>query len=422
MEFLRNDNLVVNIFKTISNRGGMLLCSLITTVMLARSLEPEKLGYYTVAISIYTVCFQIVNMGMHSAHSFFLSQNLRLFPKVWGNSLFISCGSGLVIVLYAFASLFTDSFMGLSNNLVLIALGIVPVYLLNYYQSEIFIIINDIRFYNFLNLSVAVLTLAGTVFLWAMKKSEVMLFLWLQIGVFIFASLMGALRIRIKHKVKPHPSFQLFKEAIPISAKTCISCLLAYLVMRLNIFVVQYFLTGSDTGHYSLATNLADIVNIFGAVFSSLLFPQLMALVERHDRAALTTRLVKILTMVLILVAIVAIIGGYWLIPFIYGESYRPSYWLLLVILPGVILWGIIKPIIAFFNSYKRFELAIYAAALALVVDIIANVVFIPVLGVTGVALAASLSYLSSFIFWNILFRKQQRLIVQRRTDNETPR
>jgi len=94
------------------------------------------------------------------------------------------------------------------------------------------------------------------------------------------------------------------------------------------------------------------------------------------------------------------------LIKILFGVNFSPSVLPLLILLPGIIAFGIGGVLAADLSGRGRPEFAFYSSFACLIVNIILNIIFIPKWGIGGAALASSISYWIDTLIILLVFLK----------------
>ena len=164
---------------------------------------------------------------------------------------------------------------------------------------------------------------------------------------------------------------------------------LAFLVTRLNhkidILLLKRMCDLAEVGYYSLGAIAVGVV--------------LMTKSATHGNQKLVTRQVCSTLRVSILVVLGAAIILYAIAPqlvsFLFGERYSPSVPIVRTILPGILFFVILKIINSQFIGTGKPHLTMIALIPALFLNIILNLLFIPVYKGLGAAMATNISYFS---------------------------
>ena len=84
----------IKVTETFTTRIILILLSLLTGVIIARTLGPEGRGVYAMAVLLGTMGVQLTNLGLHSSNTFYVARDSNLLSKLLGNSLLVSFGFG----------------------------------------------------------------------------------------------------------------------------------------------------------------------------------------------------------------------------------------------------------------------------------------------------------------------------------------
>lgn len=106
-------------------------------------------------------------------------------------------------------------------------------------------------------------------------------------------------------------------------------------------------------------------------------------------------QLCKTVTMFFIPVALLFVLSGYNVLPFIFGKGFNLMYVALLLYLPGFFALSIISILAAYLAAQKFLQVNLGASILALIIVIIGDVFLIPLLGINAAAAVSSVAYIA---------------------------
>ncbi|MGM0452724.1 MAG: lipopolysaccharide biosynthesis protein [Thermodesulfobacteriota bacterium] len=98
-------------------------------------------------------------------------------------------------------------------------------------------------------------------------------------------------------------------------------------------------------------------------------------------------------------VALGLVLGGTWLIPLVFGKDYAAAYWPMVILCTGQLVNAGMGSVGLILNMGGRERLTAIAVAIAAVVNVVLNVILIPVWGAAGAALATS----AGLLVWNVV-------------------
>lgn len=285
----------------------------------------------------------------------------------------------------------------------------IPIQLYNMYQQNYFIALDKIKKYSILEMMSGIaypILLIATAFFqnWFISVN---LALVLSILASVLVLGVGVFMLKGELKGKIQIDITLFRNMLPFGLKSYLSCLLSYLVLRADIFMIDFFLNNTENGLYSLAVNLADIVNMIAVSVSMLLFPKLSGMKEEGSKRKFINKTLKYMAIIMLLLVVCATIFSEFAIVLLYGKEYERSIPVFRILMPGIFFWALSSLLFNFFASENMIDINVRASWVGLLVNILANLFFINRLGISGVALASTTSYIVIFM---ILFHKLRKM------------
>lgn len=214
---------------------------------------------------------------------------------------------------------------------------------------------------------------------------------------------------------------RLLRETIRHSLMIHIGIVLLFLHLRVDVFLLKGIAGTTALGIYSLAVVLAETVMQATDGLSIALVPrQLRNTIAEASRQVMRMGRLNILTGLLVAAAWTA--AGWLVIPWLFGEEFSPAYLPLLLLLPGMIAFGVQRLTGPLLLRTGRSDLLILFNGTALAVSVTLDLLLIPSLGAAGAAAASSVSYVVSailFVGWAVRLAPNARVadLVPRRSD-----
>ena len=184
----------------------------------------------------------------------------------------------------------------------------------------------------------------------------------------------------------------LIKEGIAYGIKSHGLLLINFLNYRIDILLLKHFSNDTAVGFYSLAVGMAELMWLVPNATVAPLFSGVAAS-EAADRSMITMRTVRWSLLFLSALSVGGIFLGRPFIHLLYGAAFLPSYLPFLWLLPGICLFPIFKLLGVDLAARGYPGFGTIASAIALLTNIFANILLIPHMGITGAALASTLSY-----------------------------
>lgn len=184
---------------------------------------------------------------------------------------------------------------------------------------------------------------------------------------------------------------------------------LTFLNYRQDMFLVALFHGARAVGLYSIGVTFAELIWYVPNAVSGALFPKAAYLddLEAADLSARTTRVTLMIT-VLILTALAAAVP--FAVPVIFGEEFHPSILAFYALVPGTLLMVPTKVLSSHLAGRGQVHYSTISSGSNLAVNLAANLVLIPRLGIVGAGLASSISYAVSCAIMTVAFRRETGL------------
>jgi O-antigen/teichoic acid export membrane protein len=377
---------------TLGAKFGILALNVVGTIIVARALGPTGRGAIAVAFSFTLLLIQFGILGLHSANAYFAARDPQQISRILANTLWIAIGVGVVLSLAGLAmdELFPTSLRGLDALEVAVVLIGVPAALATRLLQSILLAEGRMIAYNGVELGMSIVMVLGLAIGLLIFSVGVLGAIVLLVGVNIAGSL--AFLFLLRHHRPRLRSFdrRLLGSMLRYGSRLYVAALLAYLVGRVNLLLVNSYLGGAAAGKFSIALALAETIHLLPTVIALNLFPR----VARGDASGNTGAVFRSLTLVYALLCALTIPVAGPAIRLLYGSAFSDAatmyYWLL----PGTFSYGMIS-VLAYHFAGRGFPLS---AVIVWVPGLILNfAIVLPTVsrhtGANVAALAASVSY-----------------------------
>lgn len=393
---------------TLVTRLLILAGTLGTSIIVGRWLGAGGLGALAVINVTVALAVQLGCAGLPSANTYFISQDRRNLGKIWSNSLFfaILAGTSIAVGIILVARFRPSLFGSVPTSFITIAAVSVPFQLLTLLGLNVFLGIGQIDRFNIIDASTqlslllnSVLVLlifgAGLYALVSLNTATAILF-----GVIVVAMVRFAVR---KTDTKGSVfNWDTFKRMIRYGIKFHICVVSAIVIVRADLLMVNHFRGQAEAGVYAVAGQMANLLMLLPAIVATLLFPKVAAAPDPGAR--LTMRVTRHIAFVMFFVCLIAVPLAFT-IPLIYGPSFANSTLLLLILIPGVYLFGIEAVMVQHFTgSGLPLALPVFWI-IALLINLVFNLVLIPGYGATAAAIVSTSTYALIFALVAVYFR-----------------
>jgi O-antigen/teichoic acid export membrane protein len=106
-------------------------------------------------------------------------------------------------------------------------------------------------------------------------------------------------------------------------------------------------------------------------------------------------------------VCLVLVLVGYWLFPFIFGDSFNQMYRAFIFLIPGILSLSTLYTLTAYNAGKNKLKANILGCLYALMVVVAGNWWLVPVYGINAAAAVSSVAYVFYQVYLLIDFRKE---------------
>ncbi len=411
--------------------SGVVL-GLATSLLVARGLGPSGKGSYDLGIATAGLLALAIGLSLPAGIAFAVAQRksnpaklARLLVALAGVQAAIA--AVVLAVGMAVASGFFGSFPGLATAALVV---IVSASTLSAGLRGILVGVESIGRAAMLDLLTRVLILAGIALvliasaLGAGSATYVGL-LWATALAGLIACLFAWVALRHVRHGPAGPSGA--RVILAFSLPAHLGNLVQYLNYRLDLFLISLFATIASVGIYALAVSFAQMVWLAPNAIAVALLPRVAEESSRGSGDTDVARVTRVTFVLSILAAILLAVAGPPVITVLFGRDFSPAGSQLILLLPGVTLFGPATVLAAYIGGRGRQRLNLNISIVALAVTVLFDLWLIPPLAGYGAAIASTLSYattamLTFFVATRLGTLRLRDMFIPRRGDLATAR
>lgn len=362
-------------------------------------LGPKGNGLYTLSILVPTVLSTFLNLGIAPANVYFISRGTvdvrnALFTNLW-----------LVLILSVLGILFGAItiwsrgdvfFPGVSLPLLWGGVAVFPLLLLHAFLISLLQGKQDFRSFNTVSIiAPGVMLVLFLALVWGLGMKVPGALLAYGIGYSVALVLtFRAVWVHCQSDIRGLSPRLYAKQCIGYGWKVHLSNILAFVNYRADIFLVNFFLTPALTGIYVIAVQIAEQLWLLSQAVSIVLLPRLSELYQdEKTRRRLTPVIARWVFIATFFAAVLLSLVAKPLIVLLFGSKYINATGALIWLLPGIVLGSLSRILSNDIAARGKPELNMYVAFFVISVNIIANIVLIPMMGINGAALATTVAY-----------------------------
>lgn len=418
MSFIKNS------FWTFITLVATALLGIIWSIITARVLEPQGIGILAI-VTLYPLLFYTISHITFGVGTIYhVGQKKYPVENFAMNSLFMAIVMGILsyIVFVVTLPIFKDTlYKGIDSSYLYLAFSVVIFNLIVYQMSSVLQGIGCIKEYNIINLIRFSSALFGLIILVVALKFGLYGAICAFVGSFVISAITAIIILVRKTKQKWQLNFSLLKDTLRSSGKLHIASVATFLYGQVGLMIANYYLTSVEVGYLYVALVYTQFLFIIPQAIQIVLYPMTNSATE-EDAKELSIKVCRHAVLWVFIGAVVFGLLSEYIITILIGDSYLPVVIPLLILLPGVVLFTIAQVIAPLWVRKGLFWIMCISGVFIAIVNIVLNLIFIPMYGVNGMAMCNSLTYFIGFlivllIYYYYVDKKIFNLFVIRRDD-----
>lgn len=392
-----------------SGRFFLLATGFLVSALVARHLGPENYGLFNYVIGFGGLFALISGFGTNAILGRELLNNPERKALILGNAITLYAISSIVlIILINFVAYYSDPDIYTRQLIFVFSLTFVfqPVSVFDiYFQSEVKAkLITFVQF--FVSLISIIFKLLG-------------IFLGFYVGWFILVLLIEGLisvllttglflRSGIKPVFTPNPT--LLRHLLIAAFPFMLSIVSTGVYMKIDQVMIKHMLNTTETGLYSVAVRLTEAWYFIPNLIAASLFPAIVNArrVSKeiyHNRISRLLLTMSILSLILILPLTLL---ARPLIILLFGEVYIDAYYPFIIYIWSSIFVFPMPVLHAYMAAEHKGYILLGSSIAGAVINIILNIILIPMMGIVGSAIATLIAYAVPVAVLFILFIRNQ--------------
>lgn len=390
-----------NVTSTFTVQIISLFIATANAAVIARQLGPSGKGVLALTILVPNVLALFLSGGIGVANVYYAGQRRLDVATLTANSMAFTLMAtllGIVVIAVIYLSgLLQKILPGVPPGLLAISLLGLPFNLLNGYFANLLQGLQQIARINMVNLFQRACTFGLTVLFvlvlhWSLVGAVVAVLLSLISSTTIFAALLK----RRGASFRPRWSRPVMRTTLHFGLRGYVANVLQFFNYRLDMFLVNYFLSPSGTGIYSVSVSMAEMLWYLPNAVGFVIFPKAAnTSVEVMNR--FTPRVFRATLSLTALGAVALAIIGKPFITIVYSPAFASAYVPMLALLPGVVLLGGAKVLTNEIAGRGFPQYNSISSGVSLVLTVILDLLLIPRLGVLGASIASTIAYIAIF-------------------------
>jgi O-antigen/teichoic acid export membrane protein len=365
----------------------------VTSVIVARSLGPTGKGALAVLNVLSGLAVQMGNFGLHAATTYFAARDAGALPRIAWVSLFLAPAIGAILALGmgGLLALVPSLVPHVPSFLLAVTLFGLPFAFLILFFRNILLGLQRITAYNLLDVGGKLLVLPIALYILFALGGGVRELIVAGLCMTILTSV-AAVSLTFRG-LRSHFCFdcRLLKRMLTYGSRSYVSCLLAFLIIRSDMLLVNYFLGPAEAGLYAVAVNLSDLLLVFPGAVGAMLFPRVSA--QQADDGTLTAAVCRHTAAGMVLLCAGVGVLARPLVLLLYGTAFVGAVTPFLLLLPGILALSLEMIFMNDLAGRGLPPVVITVPGMGLVVNLILNLFLLPRFGLLAAAASSSIAY-----------------------------
>jgi O-antigen/teichoic acid export membrane protein len=393
--------MIKNIVNTFFFRSINAVLSFIIVIVTARYLGAEIRGEISLFVLNVTLVFQVVSVISGGGLVYYASKR----PL---SSLILN--STLWAILATFVGVYALYFFGFVEGESLLFL-LLATLLLSWFYIGMNIIVGFEKIITFNIISSIQMLLLTSLLITFINTSYFSGFdSWLFAYIISFISGLFVVSIVVfKLRKKEVIQFQLedFKKLFAYGKWAQLANIAQLLNYRLGYYLLEFYTGKAALGVYSSAVAIAEGVWLISKSFSMVVFARVSNMESRAEALQLSFQFARISLYfsLLFIIGLLLLPASFYLR--VFGNEFSEIKPLLILLSPGVAVFALSSVYAHYFSGTARPKISSYSSATGLLVTLLLGLWLIPIYASTGVAITASISFISSGVYLVIMIMKE---------------
>jgi O-antigen/teichoic acid export membrane protein len=386
-------------------------------IIIGRELGPAGLGVYTLVFVIYLLGMQFAAFGVTSALTKYVAEfiddhnTVKKYVSSGMTSSIIS-GTLMAIVLYLFAPYLANSFFKIPEmegflELIALCLPFIAIQkavlgtLNGFRKMHLYALVNIAQYVSVVCLSIVLVIVFNMGVFGAV------------IGLVVPTIIVGILSpLLIKTHLGCDNSFwdmSALRATTIFGFFVVLSNSIGYLATQIDSILIGHYLDPTAVGIYAVAILLVQALTLVPNAIQCVTYPAMATLYGKGDVVGVRHIFYSTLKKSFLLtsgVAVLLAICAPFIITLLFGQQFLGAYIPLLILLIGYTVDSSFSAVGTTLGSIGKVHIVFRIQAICVVLNIILNILLIPLLGIAGAALATSIMLIVDFLITTALINR----------------
>lgn len=382
------------------------IAGLLTSVIIARTLGPEKNGEIAALMVYPSIFLSFGTLGIRQSTTYFIGNNVfntteikKSIAHIWLYNSLLGFSSCFLLLYFFHAS--SDGMLHL-----VLASSTVPVGLYLSYSSGIFLGKNKIGSNNKINWVPPLVTFAAVLITVLLLKQGIAGYLVALVIGYLVVFIILFIKQNTFSDLRSKMNREISKSLVRLGLVYALSLFIITLNYKFDIILLNHLSDKETTGIYAKGAGIANYLWQIPMIFSTIIFAG--SATSKKD-SAYSMKVFSLLRLTLLFAIVIALILALIAQPLtnlLFGDLFSESATIIRLLLPGVVVLILFKVLSMDLAGKGKPMISLKAMLPALLANIILNLLLIPHYGSEGAAIASTISYTLGGILYLYFYSK----------------
>jgi O-antigen/teichoic acid export membrane protein len=391
-----------NVFYSFLAEISLFALSFLLGVITARYLGADGKGRFWLVFNVAGILPLLFSMRFQRSVTYHLSRDTGMLGEILLYGLLVGAGTtaGITVLMAVFPDLFNNVLL---KNINVYWFVLLLLCMSRYLWSFLVALIEGLQQFKLKLIFMAgtyglkILAVIVALALFNLSFEGLLLFMGLTEGI-VYLLILLAVMASVRNY---HLNLVRFVAMLKYSAKSYPGMISDLVTLRIDTFFLNFFSGPASVGVYTVAVSLASIISYLPTAARNVLLP----FVASYADTQITSRLSRLMIIFMSLIAILLIPFVWAMVVPVYGAEFAPARSLFLILLPGMICWGVFTLLSSDIEG-RGFPLQIsMISVVGALAAITLDWLLIPIWHATGAAVVSSLTYAFSMLLAARLYR-----------------
>ncbi|PTO78184.1 oligosaccharide flippase family protein [Vibrio splendidus] len=388
--------MLINIIKAVFRQLGAGGMQFLIIIIVARNTGVDTTGQFNLILSLPLVFATFLSLGLNSSNVYFISGNLIDAKEVLTASIVFYVGLSIPTTLVYFVIITVFPQFNVIEPLLQFII-LLSAFILLFHNNNLSILQAKENFstMNVLLLLQPALLLFFVFILLAYNSFNIELLLYTYALTLMIVCLISTRQVinrvgigGVKHKqVK-----LILGKIVPYGIKSYVTNLCAVLNYKADMFILAALSGISAVGIYTVAVQISERLTVFSQAISLVVLPRLSSTAE--GKALILSKIFRLSLIFQLIISVIFVAMLQALIVFLFGIEFESAVLTGWVLIPGMLFISLNRILANYFASEGLPMVNFKCSLIALIFNILLNVMLIPDFSYLGAAIATSFSYL----------------------------